>query len=136
MTDHQRKLIKLFYKYVDILPNGCHFWTGARSRGKGNKKWYGTFGKWRAHRFADEVIAGRGPLPSGYHRDHTCCFSMCVNPDHIERVTHEENQDRKIKRWPVEGRAAIPFVSIPGWPVREFIIDDLEKSNPQKWLIR
>lgn len=27
--------IKRFLKYVDKLPNGCWFWTGARSRGQG-----------------------------------------------------------------------------------------------------
>lgn len=91
-----------FYKYVEVLKCGCHFWTGARSRGKGNKKWYGSFwvaGKMiRAHRFADEVLAGRGPLPPGMHRDHTCEFSLCVNAEHLERVTHEENERRKQER--------------------------------------
>jgi hypothetical protein len=88
--------------HVDRLPSGCWYWTGARSRGRGKKKWYGTF--WyrgrrvRAHRFADDHLAGRGPLPAGHHRDHQCVFSMCVNPDCLERVTHEENERRKQER--------------------------------------
>jgi len=52
--------IKRFMSKVDKLPNGCWFWTGGRSRGKGNRKWYGSFhlGKRtvRAHRFACDVI--------------------------------------------------------------------------------
>ena len=92
--------VERFSRYVDRLPSGCHFWTGARSRGKGNKKWYGSFrvkGKTiRAHRFSAEAIGKMGPLPPGHHRDHTCRFSLCVNEAHIEYVTHEENQRRKM----------------------------------------
>ena len=93
--------IARFMSYVDKLPNGCWFWTGARSRGKGNRKWYGSFfvgGKVvRAHRFACEALTDK-PCPPGSHRDHECCFSLCVNPDHFEIVTHEENQARKMAR--------------------------------------
>lgn len=92
------KDIERFRAKVDILPNGCHFWTAARSRGKGNSKWYGSFtvnGKTvRAHRFASEVFNG-DECPPGHHRDHTCDFSLCVNEDHIEVVSREENQRRK-----------------------------------------
>lgn len=94
-------VIKRFMSYVDKLPNGCWYWTGGRSRGKGNKKWYGTF--WdgtksvRAHRFANDTMAKR-ECPPGHHRDHKCCFSMCVNPEHIEVVTHAENERRKQER--------------------------------------
>jgi hypothetical protein len=95
--------IARFLALRDRQPCGCWYWTGARSRGKGNRKWYGTFwckalGRVRAHRFADEHLAGRGPLPRGLHRDHKCEFSMCVNPDCLERVTHEENERRKQAR--------------------------------------
>ncbi len=93
--------IKRFMAKVDKLPNGCWYWTGARSRGKGNSKWYGSFsiaGKVvRAHRFSVEVFK-KLFCPPGHHRDHTCCFSMCVNPDHLEIVSHEENQTRKMKK--------------------------------------
>jgi len=93
--------ISRFMSFVDVLPCGCWYWTGGRSRGKGNRKWYGTFwvgGKSiRAHRFASEVLAGAA-CPPGFHRDHTCSFSMCVNPAHIEVVTSAENNARKIAR--------------------------------------
>ena len=90
--------IARFMDKVDILPNGCWFWTGARSRGKGNSKWYGSFRlngtSVRAHRFSSEVF-NQDVCPPGHHRDHTCHFSLCVAPHHIEVVTKEENQARK-----------------------------------------
>lgn len=100
-----------FLRFVDKLPNGCWFWTGARSRGTGNKKWYGSFGVKgkvvRAHRFSCEALGGKGPLPAGHHRDHTCVFSLCVNYDHIEYVTHKGNQERKVARRAQEGRPCL-----------------------------
>lgn len=93
--------IARFMKYVEKLPCGCWFWTGARSRGKGNRKWYGSFrlGKRtiRAHRFASEVL-GKSECPPEHDRDHTCQFSMCVNPKHIEVVHKTVNQARKVER--------------------------------------
>lgn len=112
--------IDRFMSKVEKLPCGCWFWTGARSRGKGNLKWYGSFRVGRrvvrAHRFADEVIAGRGPLPPGMHRDHTCEFSLCVNPACTERVTHEENQFRKGYGRPgdVNEQGRIQIYALPG----------------------
>lgn len=97
--------IDRFFKYVEKLPNGCWFWNGARSRGKKNRKWYGSFrlGKQtvRAHRFACEVLGGEaGPreCPPQHDRDHICRFSLCVNPDHLEVVTKLVNQERKHER--------------------------------------
>lgn len=99
--------IDRFMRYVVKLPCGCWFWIGGRSKGKGNRLPYGTFNVGgravRAHRFSSEVLGGQ-TCPPGHHRDHTCCFSLCVNPDHIEVVTAEENQRRKIAR-----RSAAPL---------------------------
>jgi hypothetical protein len=111
--------IARFLALVEVLPCGCWYWTGARSRGKNrSRKWYGTF--WyggrrvRAHRFADEVLGGRGSLPPGHHRDHTCVFSMCVNVGHIERVTHAENERRRVERGRERAAALSPFTSPSG----------------------
>ena len=106
--------IDRFFKYVEKLPNGCWFWTGARSRGKGNKKWYGSFGVKgkviRAHRFSCEALANPPKhCPPEHDRDHTCLFSLCVNPDHLEVVHKKENHRRKIER-----RAALPKIDQSG----------------------
>lgn len=91
-----------FLSYIEILPCGCWFWTGGRSRGKGNKKWYGSFwaeGKsWRAHIWAARFLGGLRALFEGEHYDHTCNFSLCVNPNHLEIVTNQENTRRKVER--------------------------------------
>jgi hypothetical protein len=95
--------IERFFRYVEVLPNGCWFWAGGRSRGKGNRKWYGSFhyrGRTiRSHVFANDVLAERGPPPPGHERDHCCKFSLCVNYKHIEVVPKAVNGER---RW--EGR--------------------------------
>lgn len=97
--------IARFMKQVDKLPCGCWFWTGARSRGGGNRKWYGTFwvnkkvGRVRAHRFSCEVIGGMGPLPKGHDRSHACDFSLCVNPfGCLSYQPKEVNQAQRIAR--------------------------------------
>lgn len=93
--------VRRFMKYVEVLPSGCWYWTGARSRGKGNRKWYGSFRLGRrtvrAHRFASEVLGGQ-ECPEGHDRDHHCEFSLCVNPAHIEVVLKKVNHERKLER--------------------------------------
>ena len=93
--------IARFMSQVDKLPNGCWFWTEARSRGKGNRKWYGSFrlGKRvvRAHRFASEVLAGQ-ECPPDHHRSHSCHFSLFVCPDHVRVLHRTQNQAEKNQR--------------------------------------
>lgn len=97
-----------FLSYVEVLPSGCWFWTGARSRGSGNRKWYASFRLGarvvRGHRFSCEVLADR-PCPPGHDRSHTCHFSLCVCPDHLEVLPREHNQsamrERKSSTGPV-----------------------------------
>ena len=73
-------------------PNtGCWLWLRSAS-----PKGYGGFRRFRkhhiAHRFAFEIF--RGPIPHGFQIDHLCRTPSCVNPDHMEAVTHRENQLR------------------------------------------
>ena len=63
-------------------PNtGCWLWTSYEI-GNG----YG------CHRKVYEAL--KGPIPHGLSLDHLCRVRCCVNPDHLEPVTHEENVRR------------------------------------------
>lgn len=77
-------------------PNtGCWLWGGALNRGG-----YGTFGRHHlAHRYVYEML--RAPISEGLQIDHKCRVRCCVNPDHMEPVTGEENTRRSplIGRW-------------------------------------
>jgi hypothetical protein len=65
---------------------------------------YGTFrsttsskdSKVYVHRWVYETTIG--PIPPGYDIDHVaargCKFKRCINPSHLEPVTHVENQRR------------------------------------------
>lgn len=48
----------------------------------------------RAHRLAYELTVG--PIPEGLELDHLCCNKRCVNPAHLEPVTHAENVRRAV----------------------------------------
>jgi HNH endonuclease len=67
-------------------PGECWLWTGATTKG------YGRFRGTGAHRFAYELLVG--PIPQGLQLDHLCRVRNCVNPEHLEPVTCQENLRR------------------------------------------
>jgi hypothetical protein len=64
---------------------------------------YPLIGIWRngngtvhlAHRLYYEIT--KGAIPAGLELDHKCRVRCCVNPDHLEPVTHTENMRRASK---------------------------------------
>ena len=78
-------------------------YTGAaRPVGDVNADGYGVFrfdGQMGgAHRFAYRLLVG--PIHEGMELDHLCRTRHCVNPAHMEVVTHAENV-RRSARWSV-----------------------------------
>ena len=64
--------------------NGYPMWTTLI---KGKRK--------LAHRVMWESI--NGVIPDNMEIDHLCFNTSCINPDHLELVTREENTRRKVK---------------------------------------
>lgn len=84
-----------------VKTDGCWLWTGKTA---GSTARYGYFQPGTkstdphvpAHRFAYEQFVG--PIPEGLELDHVkargCSSKLCVNPEHLEPVTHAENRRR------------------------------------------
>ena len=78
-----------FWAKVDRRgPGDCWGWRAAI-----NSHGYGVFSLGGvvqyAHRLAYQCLVG--PIPDGLTIDHLCRVRSCVNPGHLEPVTHREN---------------------------------------------
>lgn len=87
----QRSPFVRFLEKVDIQPGGCWLWTAhILPNGYGQFYWRGSMGL--AHRVAYELMVGA--IPDGLTIDHLCRNTRCMNPDHMEPVSNEENARR------------------------------------------
>lgn len=75
-----------------LVVDSCWEWVGALNPYPGIR----IGGKMRrAHRVSYEHF--KGQVPIGLELDHLCRNVRCVNPDHLEAVTHAENVRRGAK---------------------------------------
>ena len=82
------QLLDVFHtRYVPVTESGCWLWIGTCS-----SHGYGLLQKQYAHRIS--YIHFKGPIPNGLQIDHICRVRSCVNPDHLEAVTAQENKRR------------------------------------------
>jgi hypothetical protein len=78
---------------VRVAESGCWMWTGAKA---GSNTKYGVYSfpdrQRYIHRYAYEFYVG--PIPAELEIDHLCKKVLCLNPEHLEVVTHQENMRR------------------------------------------
>jgi hypothetical protein len=72
------------------IEGDCWFWDNVSEEGYGRFR-IGPF-SYGAHRVAYAHFVGA--IPDDYEVDHLCRNPSCVNPDHLEAVTQEENNRR------------------------------------------
>lgn len=81
------KTIKRFFCKIEKKDN-CWIWTATKT-----SHGYGQFGlNYKivlAHRVCYEMF--KGIIPDDMELDHICRNTSCVNPDHLEAVSHQEN---------------------------------------------
>lgn len=93
MTNNQ---LDRFLAKVYLASNGCWEWTAYR-----NRLGYGVFCVSKrekrttmAHRLSYEYFVG--DVPAEHEMDHLCRNPSCVNPTHLEAVTHSVNVQRGL----------------------------------------
>ena len=102
MSEEQERLLQMVARLVARSVRaddgtGCLRWTGTH-----NPKGYGQVvveGQLRqVHRVAHKVWLG--PIPDGHEGDHVhargCRWRDCIEPRHLEAVTHAENVARSL----------------------------------------
>jgi hypothetical protein len=85
------------------VDGNCWHWIGFRDRdGYGAIKWHGR--RWFVHRLSFAFFVGE--LIGGMQVHHRCFNRACVNPFHLEQITHESNAAQKRRGTNVAAYAA------------------------------
>lgn len=98
LSEHH--LFRFIQKFRICETTGCWLWIGGT-----NSTGYGCFRIGRSKKSAHVVSYEHfvGPKPEGLELDHLCRVRNCVNPEHLEPVTHAEN----IRRSPLHPSALL-----------------------------
>lgn len=100
MTGRREEISARIFASVDVVDAGfetqCWLWKLADS-GTGRGGGYPRM-KLNNHTCAVHKVSfvnAHGYVPGNKQIDHKCRNRMCVNPDHLEMVSHIENQKRR-----------------------------------------
>lgn len=86
-----------FMESIDLGDDGCWLWN--KSTDINGYSQFSIRGQMmKGHRFIYEVYVG--VIEGGLELDHLCRVRHCVNPEHLEAVTHAENLRRMPKHRP------------------------------------
>lgn len=86
---------------IDNHTKYCWLWTGAKRKGRIRKNKFATYGAfgYKGKSLSAHVVSYlifNGKIPNGLEIDHLCRNTLCVNPFHLEAVTHSENCKRGL----------------------------------------
>lgn len=79
-----------------VVDGECWRWTGSKSKTTGYGKMRVSCKDRLVHRLSYETFVG--PIKDGLCIDHLCFVRDCINPAHLEQVTHAENSRRRTRR--------------------------------------
>ena len=83
---------RLMYRTA-LMDNGCWLWLGAtNAKGYGHIRSVENGPLISVHRVAYELA--NGAVPEGLEVDHLCFERACLNPDHLEAISHTDNVRR------------------------------------------
>ena len=80
-----RQLINFEKKYIPEPNSGCWLWMAALKRDG--------YAKFTSHSTGHKMafLHWNGVVPEGKEIDHICGVKCCVNPQHLQAITHKEN---------------------------------------------
>lgn len=116
----------------------CWTWQG-----KLTPDGYACRGSWSNLEHRNVYVAAHGPIPEGHDLDHLCRVHACVNPAHLEVVTHAENcrrgnvatlthaDVREIRTLLASGRMQRKIAEAYG--VSESAISDIKTGRRGRW---
>lgn len=82
------RLERFWSKVNKNTESGCWEWNASKDR-HGYGQFGILYGTYLSHRISYELM--NGSIPAGLEIDHLCRNHGCVNPNHLQAVTHREN---------------------------------------------